>query len=143
MKVSSLLDVKGKDVISIDAGATIEEAVRSMGGRKISALMVTDGGKTVGIFTERDVVRCYLASNGGSFKELKVRDYMVTDLVKARPDDELHDIAATMVEKNIRHLPVFHNDRVIGILSSRDVIQAQIGKLTSENRYLRGYITGT
>jgi CBS domain-containing protein len=105
-------------------------------------MMVTENGKTSGIFTERDVVRCYIATDGKSFKDIKLREFMVTSLITADPDDDVNDIAATMVEKNIRHLPVLNNNKVIGMLSIRDVIQTQVGKLTSENTYLRGYITG-
>jgi CBS domain-containing protein len=143
MKVSSLLDLKGKQVYSIDVDHTIEDAIKAMGSHRISAIMVTEKDKTVGIFTERDVVRCYIATDGRSFREIKVREFMVTDLVMAHLDEDLHDIAVTMVEKNIRHLPVVNNNKVIGMLSVRDIIQAQVNKLTSENIYLRGYITGT
>jgi CBS domain-containing protein len=113
-----------------------------MNTRKISAIMVTEQGKTVGIFTERDVVRSYITSGGKSFKEAKVRDAMVTNLIVAVPDDELNDISSIMVEKNIRHLPVLDNGRVIGMLSIRDIIQTQVKKLTSEIHYLRDYIAG-
>ncbi len=142
MKVRALLETKGKDIVSIDADNTIEDAIRSMHARKISALMVTDQGKTVGIFTERDVVRSYIAGQGKGFKEMKVRDCMVSNLIVAVPDDELNDVSAIMVEKNIRHLPVFENNRVIGMLSVRDIIQTQVSKLHSEIHYLKDYITG-
>jgi len=142
MKVRALLDSKGNQVVSIDAGSSVEDAIRSMHSRKISALMATEQGKTVGIFTERDVVRCYLSSGGKSFKDVKVRDAMVTDLVVAVPDDELDDISVVMVEKNIRHLPVFEHSKIVGMLSIRDIIQTQVKKLASEVHYLKDYITG-
>jgi IMP dehydrogenase len=142
MKVRALLDSKGKDIVSIDAQNSVEDAIRSMHARKISALMVTDDGKTVGIFTERDVVRSYISSNGKSFKDMKVKDFMVSNLIVAVPDDELNDISAIMVEKNIRHLPVLENNRVVGMLSIRDIIQTQVSKLHSEIHYLKDYITG-
>jgi len=142
MKVKALLDTKGKNIVSIDADSSVEDAIRSMHARKISALMVTDQGKTVGIFTERDVVRSYIASDGKGFKEMKVRDHMVSNLIIAVPEDELNDISAIMVEKNIRHLPVFENNRVVGMLSVRDIVQTQVSKLHSEIHYLKDYITG-
>ena len=142
MKVRDLLDSKGKDIVSIDVNSSVDDAIRSMNARKISAIMVTEQGKTVGIFTERDVVRSYNTSGGKSFKEAKVRDAMVTNLIVAVPDDELNDISSIMVEKNIRHLPVLDNGRVIGMLSIRDIIQTQVKKLTSEIHYLRDYIAG-
>ena len=142
MKVRALLDSKGKDIVSIDADGSVEDAIRSMHSRKISAIMVTEHDKTVGIFTERDVVRCYISSGGKSFKEIKVKDAMVSNLIVAVPDDEVHDIGTIMIEKNIRHLPVIDNHRVIGMLSIRDIIQTQVKKLTTEIHYLKDYITG-
>lgn len=142
MKVRDLLDTKGKDIVSIDAGSSVDDAIRSMNSRKISAIMVTEGGKTVGIFTERDVVRSYILTNGKSFRDVQVRDAMIKDLIVAVPDEDVHDVSATMVEKNIRHLPVVDNGKVIGMLSIRDIIQTQVKKLTSEIHYLKDYITG-
>jgi CBS domain-containing protein len=142
MKVRDLLDSKGRDIVSIDVDSSVDDAIRSMNARKISAIMVTEQGKTVGIFTERDVVRGYIQSGGKSFKDVKVREAMVTNLIVAVPDDELSDISAIMVEKNIRHLPVLHNGRVIGMLSIRDIIQTQVKKLTADLHYLRDYIAG-
>jgi IMP dehydrogenase len=142
MKVRDLLETKGKDTVSIDVSSSVDDAIRSMHARKISAIMVMENGKTVGIFTERDVVRSYIASNGKNFKEISVRDSMIKDLIVAVPDEDIHEVSATMVEKNIRHLPVVENGRVIGMLSIRDIIQTQVTKLTSEIHYLKDYITG-
>jgi len=143
MKVRNLLDAKGKDVVSIDAGSSVEDAIRVMNSRKISAMMVTDHSKSVGIFTERDVVKCYLKNEGKAFKDIMLKDIMTTDLIVAQMDDDLNDIMSVMVEKNIRHLPVVDSGIVIGMLSIRDVIQTQVGKLTSEIHYLKDYITGS
>ena len=142
MKVRDLLETKGKDTVSIDVSSSVDDAIRSMHARKISAIIVMENGKTVGIFTERDVVRSYIASNGKSFKELSVRDSMIKDLIVAVPDEELNEVSATMVEKNIRHLPVVENGKVIGMLSIRDIIQTQVTKLTTEIHYLKDYISG-
>jgi CBS domain-containing protein len=142
MKVQDLLDAKGKRIVSIDAESSVEDAIRTMHTRKISAIIVTDQGKTSGIFTERDVVRCYISSGGKSFREIKVREAMVTDLIVAVPEDDVNDIAVIMVEKNIRHLPVIGNNKVVGMLSIRDIIQTHVKKLTSEIHYLKDYISG-
>ena len=140
MQVRDLLETKGKDIVSIDIGSSVEEAIRAMHGRKVSAIMVNDEGKTKGIFTERDVVRSYIASGGKSFKDILVKDVMVTDLMVAVPEDDLNDVMATMVEKNIRHLPVIDNHRIVGMLSVRDIIMTHVGKLHAEIHYLRDYI---
>ncbi len=140
MKVRDLLETKGKDIVSIDVSSSVEDAIRAMHARKISAIMITDQGKTLGIFTERDVVRCYIASGGKTFHDSSVKDHMISDLIVAVPEDDLDNVMSTMVEKNIRHLPVIDSGRVIGMLSVRDIVQTQVKKLTSEIHYLRDYI---
>lgn len=143
MNVKKLLETKGKNIVSIDAARSVEDALREMDNKKISAMMVTENSKTVGIFTERDVVKCYLGSEGRSFKDILLKDAMTSNLIVAQMDDDLNAIMSVMVEKNIRHLPVVEGGQVIGILSIRDVIQNQVGKLTSEIHYLKDYITGS
>ena len=141
MKVKNLLDSKGKDVVSIDLKSTVEDAIRQMDTRKISAIVITENEKTVGLFTERDVVRCYIATAGKSFKDVPMRDAMTTNLIVAEQDDDVCEIMSVMIEKNIRHLPVVEKDKVIGMLSIRDIVQSQVHKLTSEIHYLKDYIS--
>src|SRR5512145_1348545 len=132
MKVRQLLGSKGREVVTSEAENTVEDAIRSMQTRNISALVVADHGRPVGIFTERDVLRCYVASGGKSFKEVLLRDAMTANLVVAELDDDLNDIVSVMTDRNIRHLPVVDGGALIGMLSVRDVIQSQVQKLTSE-----------
>lgn len=141
MKVKGLLETKGKEVVSTEVDSTVEDAIHSMSRRKISAIVITEEGKTVGIFTERDVVRAYISFEGKSFKEIPLRDVMTVNPIVASMDDEISDIMAIMVEKNIRHLPVVDKGKVIGMLSIRDIIQSQVSKLTSEIHYLKDYIS--
>lgn len=141
MKVKSLLEAKGKNIVSIDAKSSVEDAIRMMHAKKISALMIIKKGAPAGIFTERDVVRCYIAKDGKKrFREIAVGDAMTTNLIVAEQDDDLSSVMSIMVEKNIRHLPVVDKGKIIGILSIRDIIQSQVDKLTSEIHYLKDYI---
>jgi IMP dehydrogenase len=142
MTVKELLNAKGKDIITIEGESSVEDAIRSMHARKISALIVIENGRPTGIFTERDIVMCYISTEGRHFREVKIKDTMTKDLIVAEPDDELSNIMSVMIQKNIRHLPVADKGRIVGMLSIRDVIQAQIGRLQSEIRYLKDYITG-
>ncbi len=141
MDVRSLLKSKGKEVVSLDSSKTVEDAIKQMDRNKISALIVTEKDKTAGIFTERDVVRCYIASKGKSFSSIKLKKAMTSNIIVAEEEDDLSDIMAIMVEKNIRHLPVVEKGKVVGILSVRDIIQTQVKKLTGEIHYLKDYIT--
>jgi IMP dehydrogenase len=142
MKVSDLLTTKGKDVVSMEAESTVEDAIRSMHGRKISAILVTENTKPVGIFTERDVVRSYINSGGKPFNGILLKDAMTADLIIAQPQDELSSVSSIMIQKNIRHLPVSEKGKIVGMLSIRDVIQTQIGTLTEEIHYLKDFLTG-
>ncbi len=142
MKVADILDAKGKEVVSIDAHGSVEDAIRLMNSSGISALIVMEKGSTAGIFTERDVVRCYLASDGKSFKEIPLKGAMTTNLIVAEMQDDISDVMSIMVEKNIRHLPVISSDKIIGMLSIRDIIQTHVNKMATEIHYLRDYITG-
>ena len=79
MKVKNLVQTKSKAVVSIDAAKSVEEAIRLMHKKKISAVIVIDNKETVGIFTERDMVRCYVSKKEGTrFREIPVRDAMTT-----------------------------------------------------------------
>ncbi|MGD1075314.1 MAG: CBS domain-containing protein [Thermodesulfovibrionales bacterium] len=141
MKVRDLLVAKGRDVISMEKEGTVEDAIRSMHSRKISAILITENGKPAGIFTERDVVRCYINSGGKPFNGILLKDAMTVDLIVAEPQDELASISSVMIQKNIRHLPVSEKGKIIGMLSIRDVIQSQIGSLTEEIHYLKDFLT--
>ncbi len=141
MKVKNLLETKGKDVVSIDIKSSVEDAIRLMNNKKISAIIVTDDSNTVGLFTERDVVKCYIATSGKSFRDISITDAMTTNLIVAEQNDDISEIMCVMIEKNIRHLPVVEKARVIGMLSIRDIVQTQVKKLTSEIHYLKDYIT--
>ncbi|MEW6116269.1 MAG: CBS domain-containing protein [Nitrospirota bacterium] len=122
MKVKGLLESKGKEIVSIDADSSVEDAIRLMHSKKVSAVLVNEREKTVGIFTERDVVRSYVSKNGKKFREIQLKDAMTSDLITAGQDDNVGDIMTIMVRNNIRHLPVMENGSVIGMLSIRDVI---------------------
>ncbi len=142
MKVKELLETKGKEVFSMDASSSVEDAIRLMNEKKISAIIITDSGKTAGIFTERDVVRCYIAKGGRKFREIQVSEGMTSNLMVAELGEDINNVMSVMVEKNIRHLPVVEAGKVIGMLSIRDIILAHVGKITAEIHYLRDYISG-
>ena len=96
MKVRDLLDSKGKDIVSIDVDSSVDDAIRSMNARKISAIMVTEQGKTVGIFTERDVVRSYIQSGGKSFREIAEATGESIDTLTARKRYALRNLSRAL-----------------------------------------------
>ncbi len=142
MKVKELLETKGKEVFSMDASRTVEDAIHFMNEKKISAVIITENNSTAGIFTERDVVRCYIAKAGRKFREIPVNEAMTKNLMVAELDDDLNSVMSVLVEKNIRHLPVVDKGKVIGMLSIRDIVLSQVHKMTTEIHYLKDYIAG-
>jgi IMP dehydrogenase len=142
MRAKGLLESKGKEVYSMESHRTVEEAIEMMDSKKISAIVVTQNKKPVGIFTERDVLRSYLTKKGISFHDIPLKDVMTTNVIIAEPNEELCNVMSVMIEKGIRHMPVSEKGEIIGMLSIRDVLKTQIGSLKAEIHYLKDYISG-
>jgi CBS domain-containing protein len=119
--VAKLLEEKGSEVLRIDAGATVFDAIRRMVDANVGALLVTDGGRVAGIVTERDYLR-RVTLEGRTEEETRVREIMTTVVVTVRPDDSVELCNTLMHRHRIRHLPVVEGDRAEGMLSIRDVL---------------------
>ena len=120
--VSEIL--KGKadpSVYTVEPSIPIGEAARLMTARNRSALVVTEGERIVGIVTERD-----LARNAGRAEGVQppqqVRDIMSTDVLSVRPDQTSAECMTLMAERHVRHLPVVDCDRLVGMVSIRDLM---------------------
>lgn len=120
--VSSILDQKGAEVKTTAPSATVVEAVRAMNRARIGALVVVEGERPVGIFTERDVlVRVVDAGKepGGT----RVADVMTRELAFIRRRTQVAEAMAVMTEKRCRHLPVVEDGRLAGMISIGDLIR--------------------
>jgi len=123
-----ILAANNQEVWSISPTATVFEALKLMNDKNIGALPVRDKGKNVvGIISERDYARKVVLL-GKTSRETPVEVIMTPAslMVTIRPDSSLETCMALMTIHHIRHLPVFAGERLIGILSSRDVVQAII-----------------
>lgn len=112
-----------KNVITIDAEKTIEEACKIMGEKHIGSLIVTINDEPRGIFTERDLVSKVISKNI-DIKKAKVKEYMSSPLIFVKPDIHIKEAAKIMVEMHIRRLPVIENDKLVGIFTSSDFVEA-------------------
>lgn len=139
MKVRDLIRSKGFEVIAVDADTTVDEAVRKMVDRNIGALLVIEGDKTAGMFTERDVLKCWTLK--GRLEGIVIKEVMTRDLVVAEAEDELSYAMSIMIQRKVRHLPVVDKGKVVSVLSIRDVVKAQVSNLQAEVHYLKDYIT--
>ncbi len=123
--VQQLLNDKGHDVSSIDAGSTVFDAIKQMSDENIGSLIVMDDGKLSGIITERHYARNVILK-GKSSLETPVRDIMHTRVVCARPDQTVAECMAVMTERGVRHLPVLDQKQVVGMISIGDLVKSTI-----------------
>jgi CBS domain-containing protein len=105
---------------SVEADALVVECVRKMTDKKIGALMVMDGGKLVGIFTERDALSRVLAA-GRDPRDTRVVEVMTTDPCCVSPEMTVGDAMELVTKKRFRHLPIVEDGKVQALISSRDL----------------------
>lgn len=141
MKVRDLINEKGLEFIAVDSNSTVEIAINKMVDRNIGAILVMEDGKLAGLFTERDVLKCYV-SLGGNFSKIPIKEVMTKDLLVAQPDDEVSYAMTVMINKKIRHLPVIEKGKIVSVVSIRDMVKAQVTTLQAELHYLKDYIAG-
>ncbi|MHB1833933.1 MAG: CBS domain-containing protein [Solirubrobacteraceae bacterium] len=112
-----------RDLLRVDAGDSITEVAQRMVERNLGAVLVIDGGRLVGIMTERDLMR---AVAGGMHGEAVVAEYMTKDPETIAPDDTTQHAAVLMIHGGFRHLPVVEHGDVVGVLSIRDLMRVTI-----------------
>lgn len=138
--VAQLLDQKGREVLSVAPENTVYDAIRLMAEKNVGALVVLDGGRLVGIFTERHYARNVFLM-GRASPQTRVGDVMSTTVVCARPEQSVEESMAVMTEKAVRHLPVLDKKKVIGIVSIGDLVKHIISDQKFVIEQLEHYIT--
>ncbi|HAV76848.1 MAG TPA: histidine kinase [Anaerolineae bacterium] len=132
---------KGGEVYFVAPDATVFEALKVMSDRNTGALLVMSAGKVDGILSERDCVR-RVDLHGRSAKETKVSEIMTSKVLYGQATQTVEECVAIMIDKNIRHLPVFENNELIGLISSRDVLKEMVDEQKFMISQLEHYITG-
>ena len=121
--LQQLLDrKKHKEVISVAPHRPVFDALVVMAEYRIGALVVLQGEKLVGIFSERDYAR-EVVLKGRSSKTTQISDVMTDKVLSAKPSDTVEQAMSIMSEKRIRHLPVVENNQVVGMLSIGDLVK--------------------
>jgi CBS domain-containing protein len=139
--VKEVLGTTGKHIFSIDRDKTVADAVTQLVEHEVGALVVVDDERPVGVFTERDVVKCWSRKGDRHFRDIKVSEVMSGNLIIVEPDDDLCYVTTIMIKNRIRHLPVLDKNKIVAMLSIRDVVKAQVTDLRAENHYLKDYIS--
>jgi CBS domain-containing protein len=139
MQVSEILKVKGNALFTIAPEGKLTEAVSVMAEHNMGSLVVMDRGRMVGILTFREILAA-LDQARGTLGEARVAEIMERDPVIASPGMEVNDLRRTMIDSGARYLPVMERDKLIGVISFRDVAKAVLEEQDFENRMLKGYI---
>ncbi len=136
MLVKNLLDTKSKQIVTAVPSMSIDDAMGIMINRKIGCLPVTDAeDRLIGILSDKDIFQKIYELKAG-YDSLKVKDVMTTDLIVGLPSDDIDYIAGLMEKNWIQHVPIVEGDKVVGLISSRDIIKTQAESRQVENRYL-------
>jgi CBS domain-containing protein len=139
--VEHLLRGKGNNIWCVAPHAKVYDALKEMAANDVGALLVVEGDKLVGIFSERDYAR-KVALKGKTSVDTPISEIMTQTLTTVVPETTIEECMGLMTEQHIRHLPVLVNGKVTGIVSIGDIVKAIISKQAGTIRDLEKYIMG-
>jgi CBS domain-containing protein len=123
--VSDILKTKGNAVYTVEKDTTVIEALEFMAEKNVGALVVMEGSKTVGIFSERDFVRA-VANDKSLLLKLPIESFMTKEVYSITKSETIDECMALMTQKHFRHLPVCDEDQLVGLISIGDVVKQVI-----------------
>lgn len=139
--IAALLDGKGRALHAVPVTVTVFEAVEAMNQHRIGAMLVMDGAKLAGIFTERDVLTRVIAASLDP-KVTPVSQVMSANVLTIAPEATVQQVMDIFAEKRCRHLPVIQGDKLVGLISIGDVSRWVANAHRAEAESLRQYIAG-
>jgi CBS domain-containing protein len=139
--ISVLLEHKGKATVAVSSLVTVSQAAQEMNRRKVGSVLVMEGGRLIGIFTERDVLWRVVAA-GLDPKTTLLSQVMTRNPITVGPDTPIQRVMNVFTEKRFRHLPVVDDGRLLGLISIGDVLRWAADVHRQEAEQLKQYITG-
>jgi CBS domain-containing protein len=140
MHISDVVPSKDPAVATISPTSTVTELLAELARYDIGALVVVEGGRVVGIISERDVARL-LNDRGPEILGAPVSEIMTAEVLTGPPDCSVEALARTMVERHIRHMPLVVDGDLAGIVSLGEVGTSRIDELETESKWLHLYIS--
>ena len=137
--IKDLLLSKNRKLITVSSAASIFDALKIMAESNIGCLIVLEGDKYVGIFTERDYAR-KIVLEGRSSDTTTVNEIMISDIPKLNSSDTIELCSKIMTEKTLRYLPVFENNQLVNLISQGDIIKYTIDSQKSLIEHLQNYM---
>ena len=139
--VSDLLKSNGHQFWTVAPAPAVYDALKLMADKNIGALLVLEGDRLIGIFSERDYARKVILK-GKASKNIPVKEIMSSEVVYVRPEQTIEDCMVLMTDRHIRHLPVLEGKQLVGMISIGDVVGSIIFEQGFEIKQLETYITG-
>ena len=139
--IGAILGQKAGEIFSVSPDHTVFEAIQMLDQKNVGALLVMEGDKLVGMFSERDYTR-KVVLHGRRSRETKVSEIMSTDVKLTQPQEGVEACLRLMTDKRIRHLPVTDGHRIIGIISIGDLVKWVIASQSAAIAHLENYISG-
>ncbi len=141
VSVRQVLESKGNKTFCVAPGVTVFEALSVMAEHNIGSVLVTEGDRLLGIFTERDYAR-KVVLKGLRSADVSVRELMTGTPTIVSPDQSIDEVMNIMTEKRFRHLPVLEDGRIAGIITIGDVVKSIIDQQRQTIQHLSNYIAG-
>jgi CBS domain-containing protein len=139
VNVADILAVKGPAVVTIKPSDTIAALAQRLKEKRIGAAVVSsDGVAFEGVISERDIAYG-LCVHKGDLHAMPVSALMTKAVITCSPQDTVASVASTMLSRNIRHLPVEQDKRLIGVISMRDVLNTRLDELQRQASMLRAF----
>ena len=140
MIVKTIIDAKGRDVVTMEPGSSLDTAAKLLAERRIGAVVVLGPDhRVIGILSERDIVRA-VSERGSAALQDQVSQVMTRKVVTCTLDETIHSIMERMTAGKFRHVPVLEQGRLAGIVSIGDVVKHRIVEMEQESAALRDYI---
>lgn len=139
MTIAAVLRSKGTEVDTVSGESTLGDAVRRLAERRIGAMPVTDGGRIVGMISERDVIYC-LGAHGADALDWTIERVMSAPAITVGEEVSVLSALALMTKRRIRHLPVVEGDAIRGLVSIGDLVKHRMERIEAEAEAMRDYI---
>ena len=141
MNVATILKTKGRTVTTARPETPVREIAEKLANKKIGAIVIVgDGGRVAGIFSERDLVRA-IAEQGPGALALPVSDIMTRNVVSCQENNTLDELMEIMTNGRFRHVPVVVDGALVGLISIGDVVKYHIADMALEVTAMRSYLT--
>jgi CBS domain-containing protein len=134
MNIGNIMGHNNINVVTIDIAWSLQAAAALMMRNRVAALIVTDHGKPVGLISERDLVSA-LAETGSRVARTPIREVATKPVIAVSAHESIMHAIALMTEKRLRHLPVFDDSEMIGMVTLRDLIRYRLREIELETEF--------